>query len=144
MTTTRRRTWLAAVVMAVAAVAFTACGEDTNNGGTASTPAARPTTEAQLQIVRPAPNEIVQGPTVPVEVKLTNAEVVPQTSGPLRSDEGHIHLSIDGRVVSMTFGDTDELTDLAPGEHSLEAEFVAADHAPFANTVVAAVLFTVQ
>lgn len=30
------------------------------------------------------------------------------------------------------------------GPHSVQAEFVATDHAPFANRVVAAVLFTVS
>jgi hypothetical protein len=33
---------------------------------------------------------------------------------------------------------------MSPGRHTVVAEFVAADHAPFANRVVAAVSFDVR
>lgn len=38
-------------------------------------------------------------------------------------------------------GLTEDLHGLGPGPHSVRAEFVAADHAPFKNPVVAAVAF---
>jgi hypothetical protein len=79
-----------------------------------------------------------------VKLDLQNAKVVPQTTGPLRPDEGHIHVSVDGQLVSMAYSTEQQLPTLAPGPHSLQAEFVAIDHAPFANRVVAAVLFDVS
>ena len=36
------------------------------------------------------------------------------------------------------------LPTLSPGVHTVEAEFVASDHLPFANRVVAAVTFSVR
>jgi hypothetical protein len=106
---------------------------------TAST---RPTTDAKLQILAPTANQVT-GPNVTVQLNLIGAKVVPQTSGPLRPDEGHIHVSVDGKIVSMAYTTSQEINGLSPGEHSLQAEFVAADHAPFKNRVITAVLFKV-
>jgi hypothetical protein len=61
----------------------------------------------------------------------------------LRPDEGHIHLSLDGQLVAMPSQLTDPLPLLRAGSHTVEAEFVASDHLPFADRVVAAVTFTV-
>lgn len=127
------------LAVAVAVVlAATACGGGGGGGGSA----ARPTTTARLQILAPTPNETT-GPDTEVKVDLIGAKVVPQTTGPLRPDEGHIHVSVDGQLVSMAYTTEQPLPHLAPGQHSVQAEFVAIDHAPFANRVVAAVLFTV-
>ncbi|HZQ27768.1 MAG TPA: hypothetical protein VFA94_08720 [Acidimicrobiales bacterium] len=103
----------------------------------------RPTTDAKLQIVSPTANQVT-GPNITVQLNLIGGKVVPQTSGPLRGDEGHIHVSIDGKIVTMAYSTTQDINGLAPGEHSLQAEFVATDHAPFKNRLVAAVLFKVQ
>lgn len=103
----------------------------------------RPVTAARLAIVSPTPNEVT-GPDVPLRLELTGGTIVPQSSSKLSSTEGHVHLYVDGKLVSMTYGLTDDLKGLAPGPHSLRAEFVAVDHAPFKNPVVAAVLIRVQ
>ncbi len=103
----------------------------------------RPATTARLQITEPSPNQAT-GPDVTLRLNLMGARVVPNTSGPLRPDEGHIHVSVDGRLVSMAYGTTQDLHGLTPGPHSVRAEFVAVDHAPFRNPVVAAVLFQVR
>jgi hypothetical protein len=103
----------------------------------------RPVTAARLAITAPTPNEVT-GPDVPLRLELTGGTIVPQTSTKLSPTEGHVHLYVDGKLVSMTYGLTDDLKGLAPGPHSLRAEFVAADHAPFKNPVVAAVLIQVQ
>ena len=105
----------------------------------------RPSTTAQLKIVSPAPNSTT-GPNVTVEMQLIGGKVVPpsQISGPLRGDEGHIHVSVDDQLVSMNYSTTAPLTNLKPGLHGVQAEFVAVDHAPFRNRVVTTVLFTVQ
>jgi hypothetical protein len=116
------------------------CGGGESSGSSGG--AARPTTPARLQILAPTPNEVT-GPNITVKLALTDAKVVPQTTGPLRPDEGHIHVSLDGQLVSMAYGTEQDLPNLASGPHALQAEFVATDHAPFAQPVVAAVLFTV-
>jgi hypothetical protein len=124
------------LVVAVALIA-TSCG-----GKSSGKPAARPTTAARLQIVEPTPNQTT-GPDLTLRLDLIGATVVAPSQGTLRPDQGHIHVSLDGQLVSMAYGTTQELHGLAPGPHSVQAEFVAIDHAPFADRVVAAVLFRV-
>jgi ABC-type Fe3+-hydroxamate transport system substrate-binding protein len=137
------RSRLLAMLLATVVV-LAACGSDTKSTNSSSSGATRPTTTAQLRIVQPTPNQVVTGTTMTVTLDLTGAKIVPQTSTVLKPDEGHVHLSLDGQIVSMTFGLTDQLNNLTPGSHTLQADFVAADHAPFANRVTAVVLFTVQ
>jgi hypothetical protein len=122
------------------AVTLTGCGggkSPSNSSG------ARPTTQARIQIVQPTPNQVVP-PDTTLVVNLIGAKVVPRTAGPLRPDEGHIHVSLDGQLVSMAYGTTQDLHGMKPGSHTLTAEFVAVDHQPFKNRPTAAVLFTVQ
>ncbi len=134
-----RRQARVATLLAVVVLTAAGCGGGSSSSGGG---AARPTTQARLAIVAPTPNETT-GPKVTVKLNLMDAKVVPQTTGPLRPDEGHIHVSLDGKLVSMAYGLEQDLPDLAPGPHSLQAEFVATDHVPFANRVVAGVLFNV-
>ncbi|MBK5288530.1 MAG: hypothetical protein JJE46_08685 [Acidimicrobiia bacterium] len=132
----RRRRPPPFVVIAVIAVALGACGS--------SGPAARPKTPATLQILALEPNAQV-GPDVDVRVVLRHAHLVPsmQIGGTVRPREGHLHFSLDGRIVAMTNKLSEPLRNLTPGEHTVGVEFVAADHLPFANHVVAAVSFQV-
>jgi hypothetical protein len=51
---------------------------------------------------------------------------------------------LDDHLVTMTASTDTMLTDLTPGEHILEVEFVANDHAPFDPRVLAKVTFEVQ
>ena len=126
--------------VAAAAVAMTlalgACGS-----GSAS---ARPSTSAHLLIVTPTPNQVT-GPDVMVQFQVSGGTVLPpaQATGPLRGDQGHIHVSVDGKLIVMAYTDHTELTGLTPGPHTLQAAWVATDHLPFRNPVVAAVLFQV-
>jgi hypothetical protein len=50
---------------------------------------------------------------------------------------------IDGSLVSMTTG-LDATVNASPGQHQLQVEFVAIDHAPFQSRVQAAVRFAVR
>jgi hypothetical protein len=108
-----------------------------------STPG-RPATAATLQIVAPAPNAVTT-PNVTVKLRLEHAELVPptQVGGQIRPDRGHIHVSVDGTLVSMALQLDQPIPALAPGLHTIQAEFVASDHLPFKNRVVAAVTFRV-
>lgn len=107
--------------------------------------ATRPSSTATLAIVRPAPGESFAGrpATVAVVLRLAHARIVRFTSTRLTRDTGHIHLLLDGALVSMTFG-TSTTLQVAPGRHILEADFVAVDHAPFAPPVRATVSFVVR
>ena len=128
-------------LVAVAMIGFTGCGSD--NKSSAPRGPQRPATDARIQIVAPTPNQET-GPDVTVQVKLIGAKEVPQVAGPVKPDEGHIHVSLDGAVVAMAYGDTQTLKALTPGQHSVQVDFVAVDHLPFKNRVTAAVLFTVK
>jgi hypothetical protein len=128
---------LPALVCAAALAA--GCSSGSSSSGT------RPTTTARLAIVQPTANEVT-GPNETLKFDLIGARVVPSTkvSGTLHGNQGHIHVSIDGKLVSMAYGTTQDLHGLKPGKHLLQAEFVATDHRPFKNRVITAVLFTVQ
>lgn len=113
-------------------------------GGGGDGSPARPRTPARLEIVAPAPNEVTGAETT-VRVDLRRARLVPgtQIGGAVRPHEGHIHISVDGQVVAMVNRLDVPLTGLSPGDHTVTAEFVASDHLPFANRVVAATSFRV-
>jgi hypothetical protein len=135
---------------AFAAVMFaTGCSAGTKaaTGGSAATTsnAPRPKTSATLQIVSPAPNDRT-GPDVQVTMRLGGAHLAPasQTGGAVRPDEGHLHLSLDGALIAMPLRLAERLPRLRAGSHTVEAEFVASDHMPFDNRVVAAVSFDVR
>lgn len=130
----------AALVAPLLLLALSACSDDK-----ASAPKAgeRPLTQARVQIVSPTPFQET-GPDVTVKVNLIGAREVPQVTGPLKPDEGHIHIALDNNVVAMAYGESHTLTGLTPGKHAIQVDFVAVDHVPFRNRVTAAVLFTVK
>jgi hypothetical protein len=105
--------------------------------------AVRPRSTATVSFVSPTPGEVVTGDTLHARIRLRGGRIVQSSSTNLTPDTGHMHLFLDGAIVSMTYG-TDQaipVADLAPGPHRLQAEFVAADHAPFAPRVTASVTF---
>jgi hypothetical protein len=106
----------------------------------------RPRSTARLQIVSPTPGLTVSGQLMTVRLRLIGGTITTTTSTNLTSNTGHIHLSVDGSLVSMTFGTVQRIviTDLSPGPHVLKAEFVAADHGPFNPPVTASVTFVMH
>ena len=108
-------------------------------------PRIRPTTNAQLHILSPLAGQVFRGDPadVPVRLQLIGARIVTFTSTRLVSNEGHIHLYLDGSLVSMTSGLEAHVT-ASPGQHELRAEFVAVDHGPFQPRVQAEVTFSVH
>ena len=132
------------VALALIAAGCEGSGTSDGSGSTPTTPAVaivRPTSTGVLTIVSPENGDRIAGGTAQLEVALKGAEVVDQTSTDLRPDRGHLHVMLDGSLVSMTSGTSLPLTDLTPGEHLLQVEFVASDHAPFDPRVLAAVSF---
>ena len=132
---------LVVLPVVVAGLILAACGS--SKTGTTQTSSSRPHTNAQLAILQPTPNAVT-GPNVTIVLSLVGAHIVPSTSPNVRPDEGHIHLYVDSKLVSMYYKLTETITGLKAGLHSVRAEFVGSDHLPFANRVVASVLFTVQ
>jgi hypothetical protein len=131
----------AVAVMMTAILGLTACGQAQD--GTAPTSAARPSSTGRLELLAPEQGEVVQGDEVTVRLRLSGARVTTETTTRLTPDEGHIHLTLDGRLVTLLGGLEERLTGLAPGEHVVQAEFVAADHGPFSPRVVQVVTFTI-
>jgi hypothetical protein len=104
----------------------------------------RPATDARLAIVSPTHGQVFRGDPadVPVRLALTGGRIVPFTSSRLVPNEGHIHLLLDGQLISMSYS-ADQTIPLSPGAYRLEAEFVAVDHGPFNPPVTASVTFRV-
>jgi hypothetical protein len=131
------------------ALALAACGGSDDGGGdgasgATSTPSARPSSTAELSIVSPAVGEVVHGSTVDLRVKLQGAKLVPSTTTDIVPDEGHLHVILDDKLISMTEGLEQSIPDVPPGEHRITVEFVASDHAPFDPRVVTVVAFEVE
>jgi hypothetical protein len=129
-------------LLLLASVLLAACGPRAQNGP-AGPAAQRPRSTAVLRILNPPPGATVKGKTLDVRLQLTGATITPETSTHLTPDRGHIHLYLDGRVVSMSYG-VEQIVQVAPGDHLLQAEFVATDHFPFNPRVVTSATFTVK
>jgi len=106
----------------------------------------RPASTASLSFAEPAVGQRVSGDEVEVVLELEGGRIVGETSADLAPDTGHVHLVLDGDLVSMTYGlvQVVDLRDVSPGSHTLQAEYVAADHAPFDPRVTAVVRFETE
>jgi hypothetical protein len=132
---------------AVLAIAVTATGCGGSKSNSSST-TQHPASPVRIQITQPTPNQTT-GPDVTLVVNVIGGTVVPATQTTAKdnkvpTNEGHIHVSLDGTLVNMAYSTTQDLHGLKPGPHTLTAEYVAVDHAPFQNRPTAAVLFNVQ
>jgi hypothetical protein len=135
-----RVTRLALPVLLAGTVTLTGCGA----GKPSSSSGTRPTTPVRVQITQPTPNQVIVGDKTTLVVNVIGGTVVDRTTGALTPTEGHIHVSLDGKLVSMAYQTTQDLTGLTPGNHTVTAEFVAVDHQPFQNRPTAAVIFQAQ
>jgi hypothetical protein len=105
---------------------------------------ARPASTATIHLMQPTAGQIVHGNQLDVAMTLAGGRIIDTSTTTLTPDTGHVHLTLDGTLVSMTYGLVQvlDLRGLAPGLHTLGAEFVAADHGPFDPRVTATVTFT--
>jgi hypothetical protein len=112
-----------------------------------STPpgSARIASAATLAIEQPSPDATIQGDELDVVMRLDGGRIVDTSSTRLTPDTGHIHLSLDGQLISMTYGlvQVVDLRGLAPGTHTIEAEYVAVDHSPFEPRVTDTTTFRI-
>jgi hypothetical protein len=104
----------------------------------------RPSTNAKITILSPRPHQVLRGDpaTFRVRLRVTGAHIVTQTSTHLSPDKGHIHLYLDGMLVTMAYA-TSTTIEASPDIHRLQAQFVAVDHGPFSPPVTASVTFRV-
>ena len=114
------------LVAALLALTSSACGGGGGGGG--APPGARPSSTAVLAIVDPANAAIVPAGSLTVRLDLQGARIVDVATTVVRPDEGHVHLSLDGKLVSMAYG-LEQQVEVTPGIHQLVAELVARDHA---------------
>ena len=142
-----RTSWArAAVLLAVVALGLAACSS--GDGGSAqpaatAVVAARPSSPAKLTIEEPRQGQTVKQARPELVLNLDGAKVVNQTTTHVQGDEGHIHLYLDGKLVTMNYGLRQRLPQLPPGQHVVQVEFVAADHAPFEPRVLTQAAFQV-
>jgi hypothetical protein len=134
----------------VAALAVTACsGGSGDDGGsaapttTAAAVADRPSSPAKLVIETPRQGQTVRQDRPELVLGLDGGKIVNQTTTRVQGDEGHIHLYVDGKLVTMNYGLRQRLPQLPPGQHVVQVEFVAADHAPFDPRVLTQAAFQV-
>ena len=110
---------------------------------TAAATAPRPSSPAKLTIVTPRNGQTVRQDRPEVRVDLTGAKIINQTSTRIEGDQGHLHLLVDGKLVTMNYGLSQRLPQLPPGQHVVQVEFVAADHAPFDPRILTQAAFVV-
>jgi hypothetical protein len=145
---TRSARAAAVLVAAVLALALGACsGEDGGSGAATATTAAaaapRPSSQAKLTIEFPRNGQTVRQDRPELRLALDGGKIVSQTTTRIQGDEGHIHLHVDGKLVDMNYGLRQRLPQLPPGQHLVQVEFVAADHAPFDPRVLTQAAFEV-
>ena len=131
---------MSGVLRIVCALAFVAlvgsCGD---GGGTTSTQ--RPSSTATITIVEPKAGEVITTKKFTVRLKLEGGRIANVVDKDLTPDEGHVHVSVDGKIITQTFGLTQELEAPKDGQHLLQAEFVAKDHGPFDPRELSTVTF---
>jgi hypothetical protein len=122
-----------ALCVAVLATLLAAC-----SGSPEDTPRAkRIASTAKMSIVEPAQGAQITGPRMRVVINLEGGKIVPEATKDIKPDEGHMHLSLDGQLATMTYG-LDQEIEVTPGRHILQAEYVAGDHAPFNPRIIQA------
>jgi hypothetical protein len=139
-----------AVLLAVAGLALglTACSGGNSGGSdapatTTAVAAARPSSPAKLTITTPRNGQTVRQNRPELRLELDGGKIVSQTTTRIQGDEGHIHLHVDGKLVDMNYGLRQRLPALPAGQHVVQVEFVAADHAPFEPRILTQAAFEV-
>jgi hypothetical protein len=141
-----------AVLLTVAALglglSLAACSGGDGGGSdapatTAVAAAPRPSSPAKLTITTPKNGQTVRQDRPELRLELDGGKIISQTTTRVRGDEGHIHLLVDGKLVDMNYGLRQRLPALPPGQHVVQVEFVAADHAPFEPRILTQAAFEV-
>jgi hypothetical protein len=130
---------LAVACAATLVLLAASCG---NDGGTSG--GERPSSTASIAIREPRVGDEITKSKFTVRLDLNGGRIVNVVSKDLTPDEGHVHVSIDGKIITQTFGLTQKLDTPKAGSHLLQAEFVAKDHGPFNPRVLSTLTFEVK
>jgi hypothetical protein len=114
-----------------------------STGGDASS-AERPSSTGSVIIDAPRNGQIVKGANLTLKLELKGAKIVQATTTRIRPDEGHVHVMLDGKLISMNYQLSQKLPKLGVGTHLVQVEFVAADHQPFDPRVLTQAAFQVS
>ncbi len=105
---------------------------------------ARPRSTATVEILEPKPNATITAEKIDIRVRLTGGRIVEEVSRKLNATEGHLHVSVDGAILSQAYGLSQQIEAPAPGKHLLQVEFVAKDHGPFSPRIITSSPFEVK
>ncbi len=96
-----------------------------------------------IELVEPTADAAVPAGDVQMSVKTTGlAFVMPSNTNV--PGEGHVHFTLDGEPFKMSVTPDYVYEDVAPGEHTLEAELVQNDTEPFSPPVKQEITFTAK
>jgi len=142
---------LAALVLAGCSSGGSSSSGGQSNSGQASATTAgnsatadRPASTGKLAIEAPRNGQVVKGSNLTLKVDLTGAKVVPATTTKITPNQGHLHVTLDGKLISMNYGLSEKLPKLSLGTHLVQVEFVASDHLPFDPRVITQAAFQVN
>ncbi len=136
--------------LALAALVLAGCSSGQSSGQASATTAAsnttadRPSSTGKLSILAPRNGQIVKGTDLTLKLELTGAKIVPATTTKIQPDQGHVHVMLDGKLISMIYKLSEKLPKLSPGTHLIQVEFVASDHLPFDPRVLTQAAFQVN
>lgn len=139
---------LAALVLAGCSGGGSSSGGQSSSGQASATTAGntadRPASTGKLAIEAPRNGQVVKGSNLTLKVDLTGAKVVPATTTKIVPDQGHLHVTLDGKLISMNYGLSEKLPKMSLGTHLVQVEFVASDHLPFDPRVITQAAFQVN
>ena len=104
----------------------------------------RSSSPARIKITSPRNGEVIHGSSVPLRISLEGARIVKPTTTNIDPRKGHVHVYLDGKIVSMNFALDARVNKVTPGTHLLKVEFVASDHLPFDPRILDATSFEVK
>lgn len=141
------------VALALAALVLAGCssGGSSSSGGsgqpsatTAGATPDRPSSTGKLSIEAPRNGQTVSGGNLTLKLGLEGATIVQATTTKIQPDQGHVHVMLDGKLISMNYKLSEKLPKLTAGTHLIQVEFVASDHLPFDPRVLAQAAFQVN
>jgi hypothetical protein len=139
---------LAALVLAGCSGGGSSSGGQSSSGQASATTAGntadRPASTGKLAIEAPRNGQVVKGSNLTLKVDLTGAKVVPATTTKIVPNQGHLHVTLDGKLISMNYGLSEKLPKMGLGTHLVQVEFVASDHLPFDPRVITQAAFQVN
>ena len=131
----------------IAVLLFAAsCGGESSPAEPGAAPSVedRPSSPATIAVTAPKDGAVVKTGDVELKIELEGGKIVERAVREVTPTTGHVHVELDGVVVSMNYGLGQTVKVDEPGTHTVRVEFVAADHRPFDPRVFDDVAFTAK